>query len=161
VTGYRRSDVAHPLDGFGLLVPAVERRRTLGTLFSSSLFPDRAPEGCVTLTTFVGGARDPELAMAPEAQLAAAVESDHRALLGASASPVFRIICQHARGIPQYNLGHGEHQAALDAIESRNPGLLFAGSHRSGVAVGDVMTSGMLAAEAALRLAPAPAGMTG
>ncbi len=60
-TGFRREDVTHPLDGFGLLAPQVEHRRILGTLFSSSLFPQRAPAGHVALTTFVGGSRQPAL----------------------------------------------------------------------------------------------------
>lgn len=60
--GYRREQVAHPLDGFGLLAPAVERRSVLGVLFSSSIFAGRAPAGHVALTVLVGGARQPELA---------------------------------------------------------------------------------------------------
>jgi oxygen-dependent protoporphyrinogen oxidase len=60
-TGYRRSDVTHALDGFGVLVPEVERRQILGALFSSTLFSGRAPEGHVAITSFVGGMRNPEL----------------------------------------------------------------------------------------------------
>ena len=59
--GYRREQVAHPLDGFGALVPALERRSILGALFSSTLFPHRAPDGHVALTIFAGGMRQPEI----------------------------------------------------------------------------------------------------
>jgi len=59
--GFRRDQLSHPLDGFGFLVPEVERRRVLGAVFSSSLFPERAPAGHVMLTVFVGGTRDPDL----------------------------------------------------------------------------------------------------
>ena len=93
---------SHPLDGFGVLVPAVERRRTLGTLFSSTLFPGRAPEGFVTLTTFLGGERQPDIARASEATIADAADADLRDLLGARGTPAFRRVEKYARAIPQY-----------------------------------------------------------
>ncbi len=148
VSGYRRADVAHPLDGFGVLVPARERRQTLGTLFSSSLFPERAPEGYVTLTTFVGGARQPDLALSQDTTVEAAVEQDLTDLLGVRGAPVVRLTQRWSRAIPQYNLGYGAVKARMDAIERANPGLLLTGSYRNGVSVGDVMTSGLLAAQA-------------
>ena len=80
--GFRREQVAHPLDGFGALVPAVEHRAILGVLFSSTLFPGRAPAGHVALTVYVGGTRQPDLArLAPEA-LRPRVLADLRDLLG-------------------------------------------------------------------------------
>ena len=60
-SGFRRADVAHPLDGFGMLIPEKEGFNILGALFSSSLFPNRAPEGEVTITCYIGGARAPLL----------------------------------------------------------------------------------------------------
>lgn len=160
VSGFRREDVGHPLDGFGALVPEVEHRQTLGTLFSSTLFPDRAPAGHVTLTTFVGGARQPELALGGEGVIAAAVDRDLRELLGVTAAPVFRRIQVWARAIPQYNLGYESTRQAMDRIEEANPGLYLAGSFRNGVSVGDVMTSGALAAQAA-HVMLGPAGPVG
>ena len=59
-----KKEIKHPLNGFGFLVPEVENLKILGTLFSSTLFPGRAPDGQVLLTTFVGGERNPELASA-------------------------------------------------------------------------------------------------
>ncbi len=160
VSGYRREDVAHPLDGFGALVPEVEKRQTLGTLFSSTLFPGRAPDGHVTFTTFVGGARQPELALAGEDTITAAVERDLRDLLGVRGTPVFRVVQVWPRAIPQYNIGYSTYKAAMDRIEDANPGLFLAGSYRNGVSVGDVMTSGALAAQAAHSLL-GPAGAVG
>jgi oxygen-dependent protoporphyrinogen oxidase len=160
VSGYRREDVAHPLDGFGALVPEVEHRQTLGTLFSSTLFSGRAPEGHVTLTTFVGGARQPELALAGEETITAAVERDLGDLLGARGTPAFRVVQVWPRAIPQYNIGYSTYTAAMDRIENSNPGLFLAGSYRNGVSVGDVMTSGALAAQAAHSML-GPAGAVG
>lgn len=147
VTGLARTDVAHPLDGFGVLVPAVEHCRTLGTLFSSTLFPGRAPDGFVTLTTFLGGERQPDLALSDEASLAAAVDADLHDLVGARGTPVFRRIQKYSRAIPQYRVGYGRLKAAGDALERANPGFVLAGSHRNGVALCDVMMSGLLAAQ--------------
>ena len=56
--GYRREDVAHPLDGYGMVVPrrrACARRRSASSRPSSRF---RAPEGHVLLRGFLGGARD-------------------------------------------------------------------------------------------------------
>ena len=58
---FARAAVAHSLDGFGCLVPSLERRRLLGSLWSSSLFPGRAPAGMVAFTNYLGGAKDPEV----------------------------------------------------------------------------------------------------
>ncbi|MDQ5839665.1 MAG: protoporphyrinogen oxidase, partial [Chloroflexota bacterium] len=90
--GFRREQVTHPLDGFGFLTPEVERRRVLGVIFSSSLFPDRAPAGHVMLTAFVGGTRDPDFVQADPQTLTARVLDDLRPLLGIRGEPTFRTV---------------------------------------------------------------------
>ncbi len=147
VSGFARQEVSHPLDGFGVLVPAVERGRTLGTLFSSTLFPGRAPEGFVTLTTFLGGERQPEAALGSEASLVDATDADLRDLVGVRGKAVFRRVQRYARAIPQYRVGYGRLKEAGAALERANPGFVLAGSHRNGVAISDVMMSGLLAAQ--------------
>src|SRR6185436_7219590 len=67
--GFRREEVGHPCEGFGMLIPKVAGFKILGTIFSSSLFPNRAPAGHITLTSYVGGERYPELAMLPPEKL--------------------------------------------------------------------------------------------
>lgn len=153
VHGFRRADVAHPLDGFGMLVPAAERRRILGTLFTSSLFPGRAPEGCVLLTTFVGGARQPRLAELGDDALDQDVCSDLRELLGLDGPPVFRRIYRWPRAIPQYNTGYGRILSALESLEAAWPGLHLAGNYRGGIAAGQCILNGM---QLAARIAGAP-----
>ncbi len=153
--GFRRGDVAHPLDGFGMLVPAAERRRILGTIFSSSLFPGRAPEDHVLLTTFVGGARQPRVAALGDDALVADVCSDLRDLLGARRAPVFRGIYRWPRAIPQYNAGYGGIISALENLEARKPGLHFAGNYRGGIAAGQCIHNGLqLAAQLADNIFP-------
>lgn len=145
--GFPRSAVAHPLDGFGILVPAAENRRILGVIFSSSLFPGRAPEGQVLLTAFVGGARQPELALLEDAKLESLVRDDLAALLGVEGAPVFRRIIRWPRAIPQYNLGHGEIINKLEKLEAGHPGLHFVGNYRGGIAAGQCIRNGLRLAE--------------
>jgi protoporphyrinogen/coproporphyrinogen III oxidase len=146
VLGFRREDVAHPLDGFGFLVPEVERRHVLGVIFSSTLFAGRAPEGHVTLTAFVGGVRNPDLANADLATITARVLDDLRALLGARGEPTFRTFRCWPKAIPQYDLTYGRYREIMDDVERRNPGLALAGSYREGIAIAEVIASGEAAA---------------
>lgn len=146
VLGFRREDVTHPLDGFGFLVPEVERRSVLGVIFSSTLFPGRAPEGHVTLTTFVGGVRNPDLAHADLPTITARAMHDLHALLGVKGEATFRSFQLWPKAIPQYDLTYGRYKDVMDEVERRNPGLALAGSYREGVAVGEVITSGEEAA---------------
>jgi oxygen-dependent protoporphyrinogen oxidase len=144
--GFRREEVTHPLDGFGFLVPEVERRHLLGVVFSSTLFPARAPDDHVLLTAFVGGVRNPDLANADLPTITARVHDDLRALLGASGEPTFRAFRLWPKAIPQYDLTYGRFRDIMDEAEQRNPGLALAGSYRDGVAVGEAIASGEAAA---------------
>jgi oxygen-dependent protoporphyrinogen oxidase len=147
VLGFRREDVNHSLDGFGFLTPEVERRRVLGVIFSSTLFPERAPEGHVTLTAFMGGARDPDIANVDPSTLTARVLDDLRILLGARGEPTFRAFHLWPNAIPQYELSYGRFKEIMDDVERRNPGLGLAGSYREGVSLGEVMNSAEVQAE--------------
>lgn len=140
--GYRREQVAHPLDGFGVLAPSKEQRSVLGILFSSSLFAGRAPEGHVALTVMVGGTRNPDLARQPTAKILAGVERDLRELLGVSGAPVFQRHAFWPRAIPQYNLGYEAHLATMAAAERSYPGLLLGGQARDGIAVPACIAAG-------------------
>lgn len=148
--GFPREAVDHPLDGFGMLVPEVESDiDILGTLFSSSIFPNRAPDGHVLLTTFVGGMRRPELGRAAPPQIEEVVCRDLETLLGVDAEPSFRRLVRWHRAIPQYTLRHQQVQSRIRELEDRHPRLFLAGNYRSGISVGDAMDSGAEAAERA------------
>lgn len=144
--GFRREQVTHPLDGFGFLTPEVEHRRVLGVIFSSSLFPDRAPPGHVLLTAFVGGTRDPDFVQADPQTLTARVLDDLRPLLGTRGEPTFRAVQVWPKAIPQYVLGYGRFKEIAADVERRNPGLVLAGTYRDGVSLGDAIGSGEQAA---------------
>ena len=135
--GYRNHPGGHPLNGFGFLIPTVEQRRILGTLWSSTLFPGRAPDGGAALTTFVGGVRQPENALWDDAQLVDATRADLRDLLGIEPAPDEVVIERWQQAIPQYQLGHRQLIAALEQCETHNPGLYIGGNFRGGISVAD------------------------
>ncbi len=146
VSAYWRSEVAHPLDGFGFLAPKVERPRVLGTLFSSSMFDGRAPADVVALTTFVGGRRDPEFAREEPARVSANVRESLQRHLGAR-EPLWSEVTRWERAIPQYALGHLARIAAVESAEQALPGLHFCANYRGGVSVGDCIKSAHALAE--------------
>ena len=150
--GFRREQITHPLDGFGFLTPEVERRRVLGVIFSSTLFPDRAPDGHVLLTAFVGGTRDPDFVQSDSQTLTARVLDDLRPLLGTRGEPTFRAIQVWPKAIPQYVLGYGRFKDIAEQMERTNPGLVLAGTYRDGVSLGDAIGSGERAAARAAGL---------
>jgi oxygen-dependent protoporphyrinogen oxidase len=150
-TAYRRADVRHSLAGFGFLVPKKESRRILGSLFSSSLFEGRAPQGIVLLTTFVGGMRRRELVAQPDGALGTLVHEELIALVGATNPPVWVDVTRWPSAIPQYNLGHAERLRPLEDAERARPGLFFCGSYRGGVSVGDCIQSAHTMADAVTR----------
>ena len=155
-TGYERSEVAHPLDGFGLLMPQAEGTRILGTLFSSTLFPNRAPPGCVGMTTFLGGMRDPELAAQSDSDLVAIVHTQLSRLLGAHGGPTFTDVQRWPRAIPQYTMGYQRFKDAVAAVEAAAPGLHIGGNWLDGIALANCIDSGHRLAKAVESAADRP-----
>ena len=147
--GFRRGDVRHPLDGFGALIPQVEKRNILGTLFSSTLFPGRAPEGHVALTSFVGGTRQPEMALLDDAELLDLVQRELRQLVGVSAAPVFARLQRWPRAIPQYTLGYQRFKDVMAETEAAAPGLFIGGNARDGISLANCIAAGNRLADAA------------
>jgi len=149
VLGFRREDVAHPCEGFGMLIPRVEGFKILGTIFSSSLFPNRAPAGHLTLTSYVGGERNPDLAALPPEELYAITCEDLRVLLGVRGKPTFQHSVFYPRAIPQYNVGYGRFRQLMADMEQKAPGLFFAGHYRDGISLSDTIVSGCNVADRA------------
>lgn len=135
-TAYMRTSVEAPLDGFGVLVPRKENLRLLGTVWNSSLFPGRAPEGQVLLTSFMAGATDPEILGYNDQAIQSAVTSELVPLLRITADPVSTNIQRWTKALPQYNLGHGEILAGLRAELGLSPGLFLAGNYLDGPSLG-------------------------
>jgi oxygen-dependent protoporphyrinogen oxidase len=136
-TGFRADKISFPLDAFGFLVPKREGRKILGTLFDSSIFPNRAPEGRVLLRSMVGGARAPSIAMLDDKKLMDTVMAEVEAITGISATPDFVRIFRHEKAIPQYTLGHQGRLGRLEEAVSRHRGLYLTGNAFRGISVND------------------------
>ena len=148
--GYKREQVTHPLDGFGMLVPPAENRSVLGVLFNSTLFPGRAPAGHVALTVMTGGALRPDLARLDDTSLLALVQKELSGLLGVSGEPSFIRRNFWPRAIPQYNLGYERFLELMDRVESAHPGLFIGGHIRDGISVPNCLAAGEKLAARAL-----------
>ncbi|XP_073286877.1 protoporphyrinogen oxidase, mitochondrial-like [Primulina huaijiensis] len=150
ITTFKREYVKRPLEGFGVLVPSKEQDnglKTLGTLFSSMMFPDRAPSDVHLYTTFVGGSRNRELAKASRDELKQIVTSDLKQLLGAEGEPTFMHHYYWSRGFPLYGHDYNSVIETIGKMEKDLPGFFYAGNHKGGLSVGKAISSGCHAAD--------------
>ena len=157
---YPRAAIRHSLDGFGFIVPRVERRRILACTFSSVKYPGRAPDGLVLLRIFVGGALQADLLEHDDRALVALAQADAAPLLGITGAPILSRVWRHLRAMPQYDVGHLDRVAEIEARLEVLPGLTVAGAAYRGVGIADCVHSGESAAErlhASLKTAPDPA----
>ena len=147
--GYRREDVAHPLDGHGVLLPWTEGRRTNACTFFSSKFPGRAPEGHVLLRGFLGSTRDPHVLRSSDAELAGIVREELGPLLGLRGEPALVRVYRWPEGTPQMEVGHLERMARVEARLAARPGLWIAGAGLRGAGLPDCIADGRGAAAGA------------
>jgi protoporphyrinogen/coproporphyrinogen III oxidase len=144
---YRRDAISHVLDGFGFVVPAVEKRRILAGSFASVKFAGRAPDGMVLVRVFVGGACQSEIAELPDDELRKIATDELRVLLGTRAGPVLCDIARWPRSMPQYQLGHGKLVADIELAAAKWPHIALAGNAYHGVGIPHCIHSGQQAAE--------------
>jgi len=146
--GFRRDRVAHPLDGFGFLIPSVEKQPFLGCLFPSSLFPERAPADHVLLHVFAGGWRHPEaLAWDQETALATIIPA-LRPILGLEGEPEWVRRTVWPEAIPQFQTDYPPRLRAMEAVEREYPGLHLCGNYRHGISLSQCLRGGLTVAEA-------------
>jgi protoporphyrinogen/coproporphyrinogen III oxidase len=157
--GYLRSQIQQANDGFGFLAPRSEGLRVLGTVWNSSLFPGRAPEGMACFTSFAGGATDPGLCELGDDEITSIICGEVGRALRITGKPVNTMTQRYARALPQYNLGHRETVSALGAITSTVPGLFLAGNYLSGPSIGSCVEQANQTADA-VRIYLASIGVT-
>jgi len=145
--GYRKKDVANALAGFGFLVPRSSGLHVLGTVWNSSLFAGRAPDGEALLTSFIGGATNPVILQKSPEELANLVHEEIAPLLGIRKQPVFSNVTVWPRAIPQYHLGHTARIAEIEKLRLAFPGLHFAGSYLNGPAIGTCVEQALRVAD--------------
>ncbi len=150
VLGYKREQVKTDLQGFGFLVPEIENRKILGTIWSSSIFPNRAPEGDVEFTTFVGGARQPQIVKLSPDEIAKIANEENAALMKIGGKPEFKSVSKWEKAIPQYNIGHLSIIDAVRHVESIHKGFYICSNYRDGISVADCIANGKKTAETIL-----------
>lgn len=144
---YKRKDIAHKLDGFGFVVPFIEKRSVLACTFSSVKFQGRAPEGHVLLRAFVGGALQPEILEFDDDEIVVRVEKDLKELLDLTVSPLFTNLSRWTNAMPQYQVGHLELVSEIESSVGQLKGLALAGNSYRGAGIPDCIKSGESAAE--------------
>lgn len=141
VLGYAKENINRVLDGFGYLIPEKEKRKILGTIWSSTIFPNRAPQGYELFTTFVGGSRNPDLLENSDEKLLDITNSEVKNLIGISGDPVFKKIIRWEKAIPQYKLGYYKTIASIEKFEQNFGGAFICSNYRGGISVGDCVMS--------------------
>jgi oxygen-dependent protoporphyrinogen oxidase len=145
--GYRRAEIPHALDGFGIVVPQTERRSVFACTFSSVKYPGRAPEGHVLLRCFVGGALNEGILESDDSALIAGARNELRELLGITGEPVLSRVARWTKAMPQYHVGHAGRVETIERCAAAHPGLHLAGGAYRGVGIADCVRSGEAAAE--------------
>ena len=144
---YKKEQVGVEPDGFGILIPGLEKRDILGALFSSSVFDGRAPEDEHLFTIFVGGSRRPELCGETDDKVIDIATSELASIMQITGGPVFTDIKRWERSIPQYNIGYETVTAAVDSLQDRNPGLVVGSNFYRGIAVGECVKNSITATQ--------------
>jgi oxygen-dependent protoporphyrinogen oxidase len=145
---YDRRDVQHPLDGFGMLIPASEAGRfLLGVIFTSSIFPQRVGTNEVMVTALFGGARHQERVGLDDAEIVRSANLELTDLLGISAPPHSWCLTRWNEGIPQFGPRHPEFLRRLRAVSANHPGLHIIGNFAGGVSLADVVTYALTKAD--------------
>ena len=145
--GYERERIAYDLNGFGYLVPKEEKLSTLGTLWDSSIFENRAPAGKVLLRSMLGGACNPQYLNLSDAEVEKKVRDDLQRTMGITAAPEFIRIFRHEQAIPQYISGHGKRLEALAERVQQLPGIVLTGNSYRGIGLNDCVAAAHRAVE--------------
>jgi protoporphyrinogen/coproporphyrinogen III oxidase len=146
-SAYGRSQVVDPLDGFGFMVPRREGFETICTFWNSSLFPGRAPEGNVLMTSFAGRNMNNGGAGFDEEKYAQVVEGENATALGIKGPPLDRVVWKDSRALPQYNVGHARRVAEIQGTLRTMPNLQIVGNFLKGRSIGDCVDISFAAAQ--------------
>jgi protoporphyrinogen/coproporphyrinogen III oxidase len=148
---YKKNEVGDPLHGFGFLVPRSAGIRTLGTVWNTSLFPNRAPQSNALLTSFVGGATDPQATHLSPDDLSSLVHKEIAPLLRIRTDPGFSNVTVYSRALPQNNIGHSERLAAIDRARKNHRNLWLIGNYLTGPSIGSCVEHSLAVAEQIIR----------
>lgn len=156
VLAYKLSDIKRPIEAFGFVVPALEKKRLIACSFSSEKFPGRAPEGYTVLRAFTGGMLDPGVLDLDDDAIMETLKSELAPVLGITGEPVFGFLKRYPNSLPQYYVGHLDLVRRIASGVKKLRGLEIAGSAIGGVGIPDCINSGESAAEKAVETVYGP-----
>jgi oxygen-dependent protoporphyrinogen oxidase len=145
---YREDAVTRPLNGYGYLVTRNEELASLGVLWESSIFPNRAPQGWVLLRIMLGGSRRPEVSAQDDRSVADLAAREATKVLGISGSPARQWVCRWPSAIAQYTVGHDARVGAVKRLIGGHRGLHVCGTAYDGVSFNDAIASARKTAQA-------------
>jgi oxygen-dependent protoporphyrinogen oxidase len=134
---YERSKLRHELDGFGFLVPRIERQKVAAATWVTEKFPSRAPPETALLRAFIVGQEAEELLDVARESLVELVRAEFERLMGIDQSPVFSRVSVWPQSMPQYVVGHAIRRWHIAQMLDHCPGLYLVGNAYDGVGVPD------------------------
>jgi oxygen-dependent protoporphyrinogen oxidase len=147
---FRKADIRHPMNGFGFVVPRVEKRGIMASTWTSVKFPYRAPEDAHLIRCFLGGAKNPDVISLTDDEIVLIALKELRAIMGIDARPMFARVYKWPRSMPQYTVGHEERvQGILERLKAHN-GLYLTGSAYKGIGISDNIRNAEATAKAVL-----------
>jgi len=138
---FDRAAIGHPLDAYGFVVPAIERREIIASTWASVKYAGRAPDGKALIRVFIGGHTGQHLLAESDAALVAIAMRELSALMSVGAPPDWSRVVRYPRAMPQYHVGHFERVAVIDALAGKHPRFALAGNAYRGVGIPDAVKS--------------------
>lgn len=133
------ADTARIPYGFGYLSPRKENRFALGALFSTHMFPGRAPQRKVLLEALVGGRRNPERLELDDDTLISRIYDDLAELIPLPEPPCFTRVLRTGNCIPQLEMGYPKLLHWKKELEAKEPALSLCGFGWEGIGMNDMM----------------------
>ncbi|MBF0472439.1 MAG: protoporphyrinogen oxidase [Nitrospirae bacterium] len=147
-TAFHKDNIRSNINGFGYLIPTKEGRKILGSLWDSSIFPDRAPKDSILIRSMLGGAKSGEdFAHLNDKEIKDLVLNELSDIIGIKGEPDILKIYRHEKAMPQYNIGHIGILERLNSIVSNYKGLYLHGNAYKGIGVNDCIENSFNLAE--------------
>ncbi len=148
--GFNKKDISHPMNGFGFVVPKIEKRRLMAATWVSRKFKYRAPEDSVLIRCFAGGAKDPAIVNLSDEELIEIARQELKEIMGIVAEPVLARVYKWINAMPQYTIGHEQRVSEIEEMLGAHPGLYLTGSAYHGIGISDSVRNAEITAKKAL-----------
>jgi oxygen-dependent protoporphyrinogen oxidase len=147
---YHRSQIHHPLDAFGFIIPRSEKRKIMASTWTSVKFDYRAPEDHVLLRVFVGGANQEQLVSLDDDEMLRMIQEELKEIMDVEGDPILTKIYRWEKSMPQYLVGHLEKVARMEERTNLQPGLFLTGCAYKGIGISDSVHDAEIVAERAV-----------